>query len=131
MPVCYQKCGICPCDSTCVVDPLKSNSCSECVRRKTSCDDQDVTRRLYQSMKDAKRLEEEEDKLLRSSVEIKFSLGCCVCGSRNVIFRNVRRKCLIAGWLIWRRSLVTIILWVSATLWGSLLILPTTLSLSI
>ncbi|KAH7625389.1 hypothetical protein B0T09DRAFT_351816 [Sordaria sp. MPI-SDFR-AT-0083] len=69
-----------PCSSchrhgrTCVVDPLKSNSCSECVRRKTSCDGQDVTRRLYQSMKDAKRLEEEEDKLLRRSVEIQSRL---------------------------------------------------------
>ncbi|KAH7634120.1 hypothetical protein B0T09DRAFT_102822 [Sordaria sp. MPI-SDFR-AT-0083] len=58
----------------CVVDLSKSNSCSESVRRKTSCDGHDIARRLYQSMKDANRLEEEEDKLLRSSVEIQSRL---------------------------------------------------------
>ncbi|KAK3355556.1 hypothetical protein B0H65DRAFT_485592 [Neurospora tetraspora] len=59
---------------TCVVDLSKSNSCSECVRRKTACDGQDITRRLYKSMKESKRLEAEEDKLVRSSVEIQSRL---------------------------------------------------------
>ncbi|KAK3347620.1 hypothetical protein B0H65DRAFT_424827, partial [Neurospora tetraspora] len=51
-----------------------SISCSGCVRRKVACDSQDVARSLYKSMKESKRLEAEEDKLMRDLVEIQSRL---------------------------------------------------------
>lgn len=75
----------------CVVDLDVSNSCSECVRRKVACDGVDVSARreylvvcirgldvdyeaVFKSMKESRRLEDEEEKVMKDFIELQSKL---------------------------------------------------------
>ncbi|KAH7632789.1 hypothetical protein B0T09DRAFT_332011 [Sordaria sp. MPI-SDFR-AT-0083] len=60
---------------SCIVDRSKSLSCSECVRRKVSCDVSiDPDSRLDKEMEKSRQLEEEEEKLMREIATLQSRL---------------------------------------------------------
>ncbi|WPJ65570.1 hypothetical protein SMAC4_12964 [Sordaria macrospora] len=59
---------------SCIMDPSKSSSCSECIRRKRSCDGVDVGQRLSSALQESQRLEEEEGRLMKEIHDLQSRL---------------------------------------------------------
>ncbi|KAH7633201.1 hypothetical protein B0T09DRAFT_333195 [Sordaria sp. MPI-SDFR-AT-0083] len=55
---------------SCIMDPARSSSCSECIRRKGRCDGVDVGDKLSVALREIRRIEEEEGKLMKQALEI-------------------------------------------------------------
>ncbi|WPJ62301.1 hypothetical protein SMAC4_13515 [Sordaria macrospora] len=58
----------------CVIDLDISSSCSECIRRKVACDGGDISARLFNAMKESRRLEDEEDAVMKDFAELQSRL---------------------------------------------------------
>ncbi|KAH7625412.1 hypothetical protein B0T09DRAFT_351894 [Sordaria sp. MPI-SDFR-AT-0083] len=54
----------------CIMDPVKAPSCSERVRRKGRCDGVDVGNKLTATIREIRRLEDEEGRLTKRALEV-------------------------------------------------------------